>query len=1124
MRGGGHDATSPLRFWVAGTAKAAIAANPRVRWVKRATEPLLCGPPQSVPLGPVRSAPLMGVGGDVIFGSNDGTVWAVRTRGTTSWCWAARRPAYFFAAFALYSWGANWRLLAGDLNGTLWQFDSVTGAQLGSLDLGASLASSPALAQVGAPAAYVGALQTGRLHKVALPALAPLWAFPAGGPVPSSPAVWIDVAGREVVFFGSENGTLWALWGADGSVAWAFPTGGAVVASPSLAAADFEGTKGDALVYVGSMDGSMYALHAGNGTLAWRFRTGGPVQGSAAVAVNCTGVADAPNAPGALFFGADDGFFYGLSLATGAPLWPPLFVQRGVVGAPAVSQVGVQCLVYVGSGDGSVRAANGTSGEWAWRADVGGAVLSSPAIGPEGEVCVGTQDAQGLTGAMVCLEEGLATISGSASASAPPAATAVFTRTPEPWDDTHTQTVTQPRSAAASATPSRSGGPSASAPPSRSSTASASASPFESPSLSPSRSAASRTPSRSSGGSASPAPPSSSGAATPSASASPYAGGALGSGPAAGAPWAQGGRDGSRSCDASGLPVRAAASAGTPAAALFFVDVDSPALMWRAAVGAAVRGGAAVDGRGWVYVGVEGGRGAGAAAGGGVAVVDGGTGVVLSFAPSAYGVRGVPARGGGEVFYAGTDGGVAAWALWGGADATPPLAPAPAPLWRYSPPPLAPAQLAAAPNFAYASPLLLPGTDAVFAASIDASTSAPHLYALNASSGSLLWALPRGGLAVASAPSAAPGGATLYVGTVAGGVAAVRSADGWGAWAAGDAALPPPPGASAPLPVWAPVAVAPDGGTLLAGTSRALWALRAANGALAWNFTPPLTSGSGGAPDGFLPGAPAAAPPPAALALPAGAAAPPFVAYWPSAGTLYALRGDSGAPLWAYVAAASAGAVVAGAPAVAPGGATVLLATTDGYVHAVAAATGAQRWRWGAGQPLWAPPALGLNGWVFVGGAGGDLFALGAAATATASPTESASGRPSASTTPSATASGGASGSPTACASRSPTVSGSATTVASASRTDEPRPTGTASPSSSWTVAPTPSNTPSALATFEPCPTLSNSPAPPSQSSFVSYGVRGFSGAEASGGGGAGAVALAVALVLAAAAAAERGG
>jgi hypothetical protein len=73
-------------------------------------------------------------------------------------------------------------------------------------------------------------------------------------------------------------------------------------------------------------------------------------------------------------------------------------------------------------------------------------------------------------------------------------------------------------------------------------------------------------------------------------------------------------------------------------------------------------------------------------------------------------------------------------------------------------------------------------------------------------------------------------------------------------------------------------------------------------------------------------------------------------------------------------------------------------------------------------------------------------------------------------------------------------------------------------------VAPTPSNTPSALATFEPCPTLSNSPAPPSQSSFVSYGVRGFSGAEASGGGGAGAVALALALVLAAAAAAERGG
>jgi outer membrane protein assembly factor BamB len=1077
----------------------------------------------------------MGVGGDVIFGSNDGTLYAVRTRGSVSWCWAAPRPAYFYATPAMWLNGVNWHVLAGDLNGTLWEFNADTGALVGALDVGAGLASSPALALRGPPAAYVGTLQTGRLLKVPLGGYgASGWAFPAGGAVSSSPAVWIDGSGREVVVVGSENGTVWALEGASGGVVWAFPTGGAVVASPSLAALDYDGEDGDAVVFVGSLDGFMYALFARNGTVMWRYRTRGPVQGSAAAAVNCTGSAER-HAPGALFFGSDDGYFYGLSMATGAPLWPPRFLQRGVVGAPAVSMVDTSCLVYVGGGDGALRAFNGSSGEWAWTVQVGDVVLSSPAIGPAGEVCVGTQDTLGLRGAVVCLEEGEPTGSVSASASPLPSRSALFTRTAAADGDTPTYTPTAPPSAA----PSRTQSAPASAAPvsaSTSSTASASPSPPLSTTLSPSRSAASPSPTRTAGGagdgggSASPFF-SLSARATATASASPYDGGTLGSGPAAGAPWAQGGGGAGRSGDASGAPVRAAATLG----AVFYADVDLPGLMWRAAVGGSVRGGAAVDGRGWVYVGVEGGGGAAGGAGGGVAVVEGTTGALLAFSPSTYGVRGVPARGGGEVFYAGVNGGFMSVALWGGRGAAPPLAPAPAPLWRFAQPDVS-AQLAPAPAFAYASPLLVPGRGAVFAASMDASATTPHLFSLNASTGELLWALPRGGLEVASAPSASPDGGTLYVGTAGGGVAAVRADDGGGAWAGGDAALPPPPGSSGPLPVWAPVAVAPGGALLLACTARALWALHAANGALAWNFTPTALV-AGATPDGLLPGAPsAAAPPPGAP----GAPLPPFFAYWPAAGTLHALRGDTGALVWAYGAAA-AGWVVAGAPAVAPGGATVFVVTTDGGLHGVAAATGARRWRWDAGQPLWAPPAVGINGWLFVGGAGGDLFAIGSLASASASPSASSSPSPSLSTTLSPSPSGGAgdgggsaspffslsaratataSASPYASTSASSTVSGTHAATASASPAS-PYASTSASSTVSGTHSPSLSiglsGSAAAIGYVSPVPSTFFA-----RPNFIPVPTRYFSGGGDQGGSSSGSLALAAQLAVAAAVAAER--
>lgn len=169
-------------------------------------------------------------------------------------------------------------------------------------------------------------------------------------------------------------------------VKWSFPSGDRVVSTPAL----HEG-----LLYFGSDDGHLYAVEAASGRERWRFRTGGPVASSPAVE------------GGRVFFGSYDGRFYALDAKTGALLWKfgtggeRRFEARGLHGmqpkgqtfadpydvylsSPAVAGG----LVVFGSGDGHVYALEGASGTLRWKAATGEVVHASPALA-EGLVIVG---------------------------------------------------------------------------------------------------------------------------------------------------------------------------------------------------------------------------------------------------------------------------------------------------------------------------------------------------------------------------------------------------------------------------------------------------------------------------------------------------------------------------------------------------------------------------------------------------------------------------------------------------------------------------------------------------------------------------------------------------------------
>jgi outer membrane protein assembly factor BamB len=101
-----------------------------------------------------------------------------------------------------------------------------------------------------------------------------------------------------------------------------------------------------------------------------------------------------------VYVGSYDKKVYALNGATGAKKWEFLTVakdafwagvrlQRGVVSSPAI---GFDGTVYVGSQDGNVYALNGATGAKKWEFLTGGWVDSSPAIGSDGTVYVGSDN------------------------------------------------------------------------------------------------------------------------------------------------------------------------------------------------------------------------------------------------------------------------------------------------------------------------------------------------------------------------------------------------------------------------------------------------------------------------------------------------------------------------------------------------------------------------------------------------------------------------------------------------------------------------------------------------------------------------------------------------------------
>ena len=219
------------------------------------------------------------------------------------------------------------------------------------------------------------------------------WRRRTGGPVASTPAI----AGG-VVYVTSYDGRLYALDAATGSQRWFFATDGerrfeakglhGLLPKHQTIADPFDVFLSspvvvDGTVYAGSGDGHVYALDAAGGALRWKFATGDVVHGSPAYA------------GGVVYVGSWDSFLYALDAKTGALRWrfqggtdPVIHNQVGFQSSPAV----VGGVVYVGCRDSKLYAIDAATGVEKWRFDNNGSwVITSPAV-VDGKVIFGTSD------------------------------------------------------------------------------------------------------------------------------------------------------------------------------------------------------------------------------------------------------------------------------------------------------------------------------------------------------------------------------------------------------------------------------------------------------------------------------------------------------------------------------------------------------------------------------------------------------------------------------------------------------------------------------------------------------------------------------------------------------------
>jgi len=242
-----------------------------------------------------------------------------------------------------------------DNNGNAVALDADNGRELWRRSVGRLNASSPAYHR---RRLYIVNLTPGHIVKLDAKTGKTIWKRSLPGRVESSPVV-ID----RTVYFGCEDGNLYALSTISGNVRWATSLGGPIKSAPAY----YGGT-----LYVGDYGGSMNAVDAKTGRLRWQSSSLGSGFGTSGAFYSTPAVAF-----GRVYAGNNDSRVYSFSRKDGTLAWSYSTGGYAYSGPAVANTRHSPPTVYIGSFDGNVYALDAKDGSLRWSRSAGGQVIGS---------------------------------------------------------------------------------------------------------------------------------------------------------------------------------------------------------------------------------------------------------------------------------------------------------------------------------------------------------------------------------------------------------------------------------------------------------------------------------------------------------------------------------------------------------------------------------------------------------------------------------------------------------------------------------------------------------------------------------------------------------------------------
>jgi outer membrane protein assembly factor BamB len=233
--------------------------------------------------------------------------------------------------------------------------DADTGKELWKRRVGRLNASSPAYYR---HRLYIVNLIPGHVLKLDAKTGKTIWKRSLPSRAESSP-----IAVGRTVYFGCEDGNLYALSTVNGNLRWATGLGGPIKSAPA-----YYGGK----LFVGDYGGYMNAVDAETGKLVWQSGSLGPGFGASGAFYSTPAVAF-----GRVYAGNNDGRVYSFETGSGALAWS--YSTGGYVysGPTVAGTRHSPPTVFIGSFDGNVYALGARNGNLRWSRSAGGQVIGS---------------------------------------------------------------------------------------------------------------------------------------------------------------------------------------------------------------------------------------------------------------------------------------------------------------------------------------------------------------------------------------------------------------------------------------------------------------------------------------------------------------------------------------------------------------------------------------------------------------------------------------------------------------------------------------------------------------------------------------------------------------------------